>query len=84
MFEFLKHFKLTIIVSIVCLTLAFIWGIMRSPEHGAMYAIGALALILLCSSFIHLPVVVVGLIGIVIIGIAFYQSIQVNKIHLKT
>ena len=53
-------------------------------EHGAMYAIGALALILLCSSFIHLPEVVVGLIGIVIIGIAFYQSIRVNKIHLKT
>jgi hypothetical protein len=51
----------------------------RYLEHGAMYAIGVLALILLCSSFIHLPEVVTGLIGVVIIGIAFYQSVQANK-----
>lgn len=51
----------------------------RYLEHGAMYAIGALALILLCSGFVHLPEIVTGLIGVVIIGIAFYQSVQANK-----
>lgn len=51
----------------------------RYLEHGAMYAIGVLALILLCSGFIHLPEIVTGLIGVLIIGVAFYQSIQANK-----
>ena len=51
----------------------------RYLEHGAMYAIGVLALILLCSGFVHLPEIVTGLIGVLIIGVAFYQSIQANK-----
>ena len=37
------------------------------------------ALILLCSGFVHLPEIVTGLIGVLIIGVAFYQSIQANK-----
>lgn len=51
----------------------------RYLEHGAMYAIGALALILLSSSFFHLPEIVTGLIGVAFIGTALYHSIQVNK-----
>lgn len=51
----------------------------RYLEHGAMYAIGVLALILLSSGFVHLPEIVTGLIGVLIIGVAFYQSIQANK-----
>lgn len=51
----------------------------RYLEHGAMYAIGALALILLSSSFFHLPEIVTGLIGVAFIGTALYHSIKVNK-----
>ena len=51
----------------------------RYLEHGAMYAIGVLALILLSSSFFHLPEVVVGLIGVTFIGAAFLHSIHLNK-----
>ena len=51
----------------------------RYLEHGAMYAIGALALILLSSSFFHLPEIVTGLIGVAFIGTALIHSIQVNK-----
>lgn len=51
----------------------------RYLEHGAMYAIGALAIILLSSSFFHLPEIVTGLIGVAFIGTALIHSIQVNK-----
>lgn len=51
----------------------------RYLEHGAMYAIGALALILLSSSFFHLPEVVVGLIGVAFIVAAFIHSTIANK-----
>lgn len=51
----------------------------RYLEHGAMYAIGALALILLSSSFFHLPEVVVGLIGVAFIVVAFIHSTIANK-----
>ena len=51
----------------------------RYLEHGAMYAIGALALILLSSSFFHLPEVVVGLIGVAFIVASFIHSTHANK-----
>lgn len=51
----------------------------RYLEHGAMYAIGVLAMILLSSSFFHLPEIVTGLIGVLIIGAAFYNSILANR-----
>ena len=51
----------------------------RYLEHGAMYAIGILALILLSSSFFHLPEVVVGLIGVAFILAALTHSIMANK-----
>ena len=51
----------------------------RYLEHGAMYAIGALALILLSSSFFHLPEIVTGLIGVAFIGTALLHSIHLNK-----
>ena len=54
----------------------------RYLEHGAMYAIGVLAMILLTSSFFHLPEVVTGLIGILIIGTAFYHSVSANRKEL--
>jgi hypothetical protein len=48
-------------------------------EHGAHWAIGALAVILLVSMGVHIPEVVTGLIGLVLIAAAFVSSIFLNK-----
>jgi len=45
-------------------------------EHGAFYAIGCLAMIMLLSPFIHIPEWVTGLLGGMVILIAFYWSIR--------
>jgi len=48
-------------------------------EHGAHWAIGALALILLYSIGTHVPEIVTGLVGIALIGAAFASSIYRNR-----
>ena len=48
-------------------------------EHGAMWAIGALATILLISIEHEVPEVVTGLIGVGFIGVAFISSLAHNK-----
>ena len=48
-------------------------------EHGAHYAIGALALIMLLSLKVHIPEVVTGLIGIALIALSVYASISWSK-----
>jgi len=48
-------------------------------EHGAMWAIGALATILLVSIKYEVPEVVTGLIGVGFIGLAFASSLIRNK-----
>lgn len=48
-------------------------------EHGAHWAIGALAAIMLISSFHEVPEVVTGLIGLVLILLAFVSSLIHNK-----
>lgn len=48
-------------------------------EHGAHWAIGALALILLYSIGTHVPEVITGLVGIALIGAAFASSIYRNR-----
>ncbi|MBX3020934.1 MAG: DUF475 domain-containing protein [Bdellovibrionales bacterium] len=45
-------------------------------EHGAFYAIGALALFMILDVFMHVPEAVTGLVGAVIIGISLYSSIH--------
>ena len=50
-------------------------------EHGAMWAIGALAAILLVSIKHEVPEVVTGLIGVGFIGLAFLSSLAHNKRH---
>ncbi|UNU73061.1 DUF475 domain-containing protein [Moraxella nasovis] len=50
-------------------------------EHGAHYAIGALAVIMLLSTHFHVPEVVTGLIGVAFIGLSLYNSIEYNKRH---
>lgn len=48
-------------------------------EHGAHYAIGALAVIMLLSTTFHIPEIVTGLIGMGFIALSVYNSIQHNR-----
>lgn len=48
-------------------------------EHGAHYAIGALAIIMLLSTRFHVPEIVTGLIGVAFIVLSVFNSIQYNK-----
>ncbi|WP_024802653.1 DUF475 domain-containing protein [Nocardia sp. BMG51109] len=50
-------------------------------EHGAHWAIGALAAVLLYSTGHHLNEIVTGLLGVTIIGAAFISSIVHNRRH---
>lgn len=50
-------------------------------EHGAHWAIGALATIMLGDIVIHLPEVVTGLIGVVFMAMALISSIRYKKAH---
>jgi len=45
-------------------------------EHGAHYAIGILALLMLISTYQHISEVFTGLIGASLIGLSFYSSIR--------
>lgn len=53
----------------------------RYLEHGAFWAILALATCMYLSAMIHIPEVVTGLIGAVFIGLSFWSSIRHNKKH---
>jgi hypothetical protein len=53
----------------------------RYLEHGAFYAILALATIMYVNTFAHIPEVITGLIGATLIGIAFISSVRWNKIN---
>jgi len=50
-------------------------------EHGAHYAIGALALIMIASVKFHIPEVITGLIGIAFIGLAFMSSVKHRRLN---
>jgi hypothetical protein len=51
----------------------------RYLEHGAFYAILALATIMYINTFAHIPEVITGLIGAVLIGLAFWASVRANR-----
>ena len=51
----------------------------RYLEHGAFYAVIALAIMMLIGSIVHLPEVVIGGIGLVCIGLSLYSSWKANK-----
>jgi uncharacterized protein len=53
-------------------------------EHGAHWAIGALAVILLISIGYHVPEVVTGLVGMVLIGAAYVSSVVRNRRRAET
>ena len=48
-------------------------------EHGAFYAILALAAIMLLSAHFHIPETVTGLIGASLIGLSLWASVRANK-----
>lgn len=48
-------------------------------EHGAHWAIGALATILLVSIGVHVNEIITGLVGVAFIGAAFWSSIRRNR-----
>lgn len=48
-------------------------------EHGAHYAIGSLAAIMLLSMSYHVPEIVTGLVGAVLIGLSVYSSILYKR-----
>jgi len=50
-------------------------------EHGAHWAIGALAVVLLVSIEHEIPEVVTGLIGVAFIGAALLSSLRRNRLH---
>lgn len=45
-------------------------------EHGAFYAVGALAVIMFVNTVTHIPEVITGLIGATFIGFSIYSSIK--------
>lgn len=51
----------------------------RYLEHGAFYAIVALAAIMLLSAEFHIPETITGLIGAALIGMAFWSSVRANR-----
>ncbi len=53
----------------------------RFLEHGAHWAIGALAVLLFITMEYEIPEIVTGLIGIAFIAASFYWSIRANRLH---
>lgn len=51
----------------------------RFLEHGAFYAIFILGIIMYCQTLVHIPEVITGLGGAILIGIALWSSIRWNK-----
>jgi uncharacterized protein len=51
----------------------------RYLENGAFWAIGALAFIMLLGTVVHVPEVVTGLVGAVLIAASFWSSIRHNR-----
>jgi hypothetical protein len=51
----------------------------RYLEHGAFYAILVLSVIMYVQSFFHIPEVITGLGGAVLIGVALWSSIKWNR-----
>ena len=52
-------------------------------EHGAHYAIGILAVIMLASMKYHIPEIVTGFVGVVFIAAALWSSLRYRRIKLQ-
>lgn len=53
-------------------------------EHGAHYAIGALAVIMLISLYVHIPEVITGLIGITFIVLSLISSVLYKRPRIQS
>lgn len=53
----------------------------RYLEHGAFYSIFALSVIMFLQSILHVPELITGGIGVVLIGCAFFASVRHNKLN---
>ena len=56
-------------------------GSYRYLEHGAFYAIGALATLMLLGTVMHVPEVITGLIGAAFIALSLWSSLRYNQRH---
>ncbi len=54
----------------------------RYLEHGAFYAIGALAFIMMLGTLFHIPEAITGLIGAGFIGLSLWASVRYNRARL--
>lgn len=52
-------------------------------EHGAHWAIGALAVIMLMSMRFHVPEAITGLIGVALIGLSLWSSIKHRRMEVQ-
>lgn len=52
----------------------------RYLEHGAFYAVGALALIMFTNTVIWVPELLTGCVGVALIGFSIYSSIKVKRL----
>ncbi|WP_409360791.1 DUF475 domain-containing protein [Bartonella heixiaziensis] len=55
----------------------------RYLEHGAFYAILVLAVIMYLQTILSVPEILTGLVGVCIIGMAFYSSLRFKRRHLN-
>jgi hypothetical protein len=53
----------------------------RYLEHGAFYAIGALAALMLLGTVMHVPEVITGLVGAAFIGVSIWSSLRYRRRH---
>jgi len=53
----------------------------RFLEHGAFWAIGALAALMFLGTVVDVPEVVTGLVGAVVIALSVWSSIRWNRLH---
>ncbi len=54
-------------------------GQFRYLEHGAFWAILALAIIMMLSTLVHIPEAVTGLVGAALIGLSLWSSVKANR-----
>jgi len=55
----------------------------RYLEHGAHYAILALAIIMLCKIFFHINEIIVSTLRITFIAVSAYHSIKANGVQIR-
>ncbi len=53
----------------------------RYLEHGAFYAVGALALLMMVGTVVEVPQAVTGLVGAAFIGLALWSSIRYSRVR---